>query len=77
VEATATPQSQTAPPPRLRERYEQEVLPAYAERARWLEIMRASIAMSQWRFSSDRQVEDYVAKMYTVRGVADWAGTAG
>jgi len=46
---------------------EHEVLPAYAERARWLEIMRASIAMSQWRFSSDRQVEDYVAKVYTAR----------
>jgi starch phosphorylase len=44
---------------------EQEVLPAYAERASWLEIMRASIAMSQWRFSSDRQLEDYVAKVYT------------
>src|ERR1043165_8269180 len=43
---------------------EQEVLPAYADRARWLEIMRASIAMSQWRFSSDRQVEDYVARVY-------------
>jgi hypothetical protein len=26
--------------------------------------MRASIAMSQWRFSSDRQVEDYVANVY-------------
>jgi glycogen phosphorylase len=44
---------------------ELEVLPAYAQRARWLEIMRASIAMSQWRFSSDRQVEDYVAKVYS------------
>jgi len=44
---------------------EREVLPAYADRARWIEIMRASIAMSQWRFSSDRQVEDYVAKVYT------------
>lgn len=43
---------------------EKEVLPAYADRARWVEIMRASIAMSQWRFSSDRQVEDYVSKMY-------------
>jgi starch phosphorylase len=43
---------------------EREVLPAYAQRARWLDIMRASIAMSQWRFSSDRQVEDYVAKVY-------------
>jgi large subunit ribosomal protein L5 len=28
MEATATPQAQAAPPPRLRERYEQEVLPA-------------------------------------------------
>ena len=28
MEATATPQSQAAPPPRLRERYEQDVLPA-------------------------------------------------
>ena len=44
---------------------EREVLPAYAIRARWITIMRASIAMAQWRFSSDRQVEDYVAKVYT------------
>jgi starch phosphorylase len=43
---------------------EHEVLPAYGQRARWLDIMRASIAMSQWQFSSDRQVEDYVAKVY-------------
>ncbi|HEX7843938.1 MAG TPA: alpha-glucan family phosphorylase [Kofleriaceae bacterium] len=45
---------------------EREVLPAYAQRARWLPIMRASIAMSQWRFSSDRQVEDYVARVYAM-----------
>jgi glycogen phosphorylase len=43
---------------------EHEVLPAYGVRGRWIEIMRASIAMSQWRFSSDRQVEDYVNKVY-------------
>jgi starch phosphorylase len=43
---------------------EREVLPAYADRARWLEIMRASIAMAQWRFSSDRMVEEYVARVY-------------
>jgi starch phosphorylase len=47
---------------------EREVLVAYADRPRWLDIMRASIAMSQWRFSSDRQVEDYVARMYTAAG---------
>jgi starch phosphorylase len=46
---------------------EREVLPAYGSRARWIELMRTSIAMSQWRFSSDRQVEDYVAKVYTAR----------
>jgi starch phosphorylase len=43
---------------------DRDVLPAYAERARWVAIMRASIAMSQWRFSSDRMVEDYVHKVY-------------
>ncbi|MGE0398632.1 MAG: alpha-glucan family phosphorylase [Kofleriaceae bacterium] len=44
---------------------EKEVLPAYRDRARWIEIMRASIAMSQWRFSSDRMVQDYVNKVYS------------
>jgi starch phosphorylase len=47
---------------------EKDVLPAYAERGKWLAIMRASIAMSQWRFSSDRMVEDYVAKVYGAGG---------
>jgi starch phosphorylase len=41
-----------------------DVLPAYANRARWVAIMRASIAMSQWRFSSDRMIEDYLTKVY-------------
>ena len=43
---------------------DKEVLPAYADRGRWIKIMRASIAMSQWRFSSDRMVEDYVTRVY-------------
>ena len=43
---------------------DRDVLPAYADRAKWLAIMRASIAMSQWRFSSDRMIEDYLAKVY-------------
>jgi glycogen phosphorylase len=46
---------------------EHEVSPAYADRARWVALMRNSIAMSQWRFSSDRMVEDYLAKSYGVR----------
>ena len=43
---------------------EPEVLPAYHNRARWTAIMRASIAMSQWRFSSDRMIEEYVQRVY-------------
>jgi starch phosphorylase len=43
---------------------EREVLVAFNERAKWISIMRASIAMSQWRFSSDRMIEDYIAKVY-------------
>jgi len=49
----------------LHQTLEREVLPAYHDRARWVPIMRASIAMSQWRFSSDRMIEDYIAKVYT------------
>ncbi len=44
-----------------------EVLPAYADRGRWLSIMRASVAMSSWRFSSDRMVEEYVNQIYWPR----------
>jgi glycogen phosphorylase len=43
---------------------DRDVLPAYADRKKWLAIMRASIAMSQWKFSSDRMIEDYLAKVY-------------
>ena len=46
---------------------EKEVLPAFASRAKWVGIMRASIAMSQWRFSSDRMIEDYIAQVYSGR----------
>ena len=46
---------------------EKDVLPAFENRAKWVAIMRASIAMSQWRFSSDRMIEDYIAKVYSGR----------
>jgi starch phosphorylase len=46
---------------------ETEVLPAYRDRAAWVSIMRASIAMAQWRFSSDRMIEDYVTNVYSAR----------
>ncbi len=45
---------------------EREVLPTFhGDRARWVRMMRASIAMSAWRFSSDRMVEEYVTRLYT------------
>lgn len=44
---------------------DKEVLPAFGDRAKWIKIMRASIAMSQWRFSSDRMVQDYLSKVYS------------
>jgi starch phosphorylase len=43
---------------------EHDVLPAYRDRRQWVAIMRGSIAMSQWQFSSDRMIEDYIAKIY-------------
>jgi starch phosphorylase len=56
---------------------ENDVLPAYADRARWTSIMRASIAMSQWRFASDRMIEDYVAKVYRFDESAAAASASG
>ena len=53
-----------APPPRARDRGAARVS---RSRARGSSIMRASIAMSQWRFSSDRMIEDYVTKVYSGR----------
>jgi starch phosphorylase len=46
-----------------------EVLPCYYDhRPRWIGMMKASIAMSQWRFSSDRMIEDYFRRMYAPAG---------
>jgi starch phosphorylase len=42
-----------------------DVIPTYYEhRDRWARMMKASIEASQWRFSSDRMLEDYYLKMY-------------
>lgn len=50
---------------RLYQVLEQEVLPIfYDDRARWVRMMEASVAMSAWRFSSDRMVEEYFARVY-------------
>ena len=42
-----------------------EVIPRYQDhRSRWVAMMKESIAMSQWRFSSDRMVQEYYARLY-------------
>jgi starch phosphorylase len=43
---------------------EEEMLPAYAARPRWLAMMRASIRMAAARFSAERMVRDYFARLY-------------
>jgi len=46
------------------EHLEGDVLPAYADRQRWIGMMQASIETVQERFSSDRMVEKYFAQLY-------------
>jgi glycogen phosphorylase len=36
----------------------------YGDRDAWVGMMEQSVAMSSWRFSSDRMVEDYAREMY-------------
>jgi starch phosphorylase len=43
---------------------EGEVLPAYADPARWMRMMQASIATATEHFSSDRMVREYFALLY-------------
>jgi starch phosphorylase len=43
---------------------ETEVLPAWADRARWTRMMGASITMAAQRFSADRMVRDYFERLY-------------
>ena len=43
---------------------ERDVLPAHADRARWLAMMQASIRVCSERFSSDRMVRDYFERLY-------------
>jgi starch phosphorylase len=43
-----------------------QVLPRYYDdRDGWIAMMKASIAMSRWRFSSDRMIQDYVRQLYS------------
>jgi starch phosphorylase len=44
---------------------EGDVLPCYErDRARWVAMMMASVAMAQWQFSSDRMVQEYFRRVY-------------
>jgi len=43
---------------------EGEVIPAYADRERWVGMMQASITMAQERFSSDRMCREYFDRLY-------------
>jgi starch phosphorylase len=49
---------------------EQELIPAYYERdrhqlpARWIQLMRNSIASTIWRFSTTRMLHEYVERLY-------------
>lgn len=46
----------------------EEIIPTYyQDRAKWVEMMKASIDMSHWRFSAARMVQDYYEKLYTVK----------
>ena len=47
---------------------ENEVLPAYADRDRWLAMMQASISTIQEQFSSDRMVREYFERLYVRDG---------
>lgn len=45
-----------------------EVIPTYYEnRSKWLEMMGASIEMSQWQFSAARMLQDYYDHLYTMQ----------
>ena len=48
----------------LYEVLEQQVLPAYYDRSRWLELMRNSIAELGARFNTNRMVMEYVETLY-------------
>jgi glycogen phosphorylase len=43
---------------------EAEVLPTFAEPRRWAHVMRGAIQMAVQRFSSDRMVLEYLARLY-------------
>ncbi|HET7226967.1 MAG TPA: alpha-glucan family phosphorylase [Candidatus Eisenbacteria bacterium] len=53
-----------------------QVLPAWRDRARWVTMMNASIAMGVGKFSSDRMLRDYFATLYPAGMLEANAGAA-
>lgn len=50
-----------------------EVLPTYYnDRSRWTEMMRASIDMSHWQFSSERMIREYYDLLYDMDNEDDY-----
>jgi starch phosphorylase len=49
----------------LHEVLENEVMPAWSDRPRWIDMMKASIAMGTRKFSAERMVREYFEKVYT------------
>ncbi|MBI3539547.1 MAG: alpha-glucan family phosphorylase [Candidatus Eisenbacteria bacterium] len=45
-----------------------QVLPAWADAARWRAMMRASIAVAEERFTAERMVREYFARLYAEGG---------
>ena len=70
----ATAQSKAAPPPRLRERYEQEVLPELVERFRYGSVMEAprvekiTLNMGVGEARSDSPLESATEQLATITG---------
>jgi glycogen phosphorylase len=53
---------------------QQEVLPAWSERPRWIRMMQASIEMAETKFTSDRMVDEYFERLYPMATAAVPAG---
>jgi starch phosphorylase len=49
----------------------EEVMPTYyGDRAKWSAMMRASVEMSHYRFSTNRMVREYFERLYAAEAVA-------
>lgn len=58
----------------LHDTLERDVLPAWADRSRWVAMMQASIAAAEERFTSHRMVREYFEKLYAVEEPAGGTG---